>query len=92
MHAHGNLIDHEYEIEQDVKTIATVSKKWFRTKEMYAVESKRNQDDALLLAVTVCIDAMTRSQPVELLVHLRPGALCGVLSRAISLAMFIWQN
>ena len=38
MHAHGNLVDHEYEIEQDGKTIATGSKKWFRTKETYGVE------------------------------------------------------
>jgi len=59
MHAHGNLIDHEYEIEQYGKTIATVSKKWFRIKETYGVEIQPDQDDALLLAVTVCIDAMT---------------------------------
>ena len=59
MHAHGNLIDHEYKIEQDGKTIATVSKKWFRIKETYGVEIQPDQDDALLLAVTVCINAMT---------------------------------
>jgi uncharacterized protein YxjI len=59
MQAHGNLIDHEYEIEEDGKTIATVSKKWFRIKETYGVEIQPGQDDALLLAVTVCIDSMT---------------------------------
>ena len=57
MHAHGNV--DEYEIEQDGKTIATVSKKWFRIKETYGVEIQPDHEDALLLAFTVCIDAMT---------------------------------
>ena len=59
MQAHGNLIDHEYEIERDGKTVAAVSKKWFRIKDTYGVEIQPDEDDALLLAVTVCIDAMT---------------------------------
>jgi uncharacterized protein YxjI len=60
MSAHGNLVDHEYEIERDGNTVATVSKKWFRVRETYGVEIIPSQDDALILAVVVCIDAMTR--------------------------------
>ena len=60
MSAHGNLVDHEYEIERDGDTVATVSKKWFRVRETYGVEIQPSQDDALILAVVVCIDAMTR--------------------------------
>jgi uncharacterized protein YxjI len=60
MSAHGNLVDHEYEIECDGDTVASVSKKWFRVRETYGVEIKPGQDDALILAVTVCIDALTR--------------------------------
>ena len=30
MKAHGNVVDHEYEIERDGDTVATISKKWFR--------------------------------------------------------------
>src|SRR5438045_3354383 len=30
MKAHGNIVDHEYEIERDGDTVATISKKWFR--------------------------------------------------------------
>jgi uncharacterized protein YxjI len=59
MSAHGNLVDHEYEIERDGNTVATVSKKWFRVRETYGVEIIPSQDDALILAVVVCIDAMT---------------------------------
>jgi uncharacterized protein YxjI len=60
MTAHGNLLDHEYEIEADGDTVASVSKKWFRVRESYGVEIEPGQDDALILAITVCIDALTR--------------------------------
>ena len=58
--AHGNFVDHEYEIERDGDTVAAVSKKWFRIRESYGVEVAPDQDDALILAITVSIDAMTR--------------------------------
>ena len=38
MKAHGNVVDHEYEIERDGDTVATISKKWFRVRESYGVE------------------------------------------------------
>ena len=57
--AHGNLVDHEYAIEQDGDTVATVSKKWFRVRDIYGVEITPDQDDARILAIVVCIDAMT---------------------------------
>jgi uncharacterized protein YxjI len=58
--AHGNLVDHEYEIERDGDTVATVSKRWFRVRDSYGVEVAPGHDDALILAVTVCIDELTR--------------------------------
>jgi len=57
--AHGNFVDHEYEIEDDHHTVATVSKKWFRARDMYGIEIIEGQDDVLLLAVAVCIDALS---------------------------------
>jgi uncharacterized protein YxjI len=59
MEAKGNLVDHEYEIERDGDTVATVSKKWFRIRDTYGVEIAPDEDEALVLAVTVCIDAMS---------------------------------
>jgi uncharacterized protein YxjI len=56
--AHGNIVDHEYEIESDGDTVASVSKRWFRVRDTYGVEVRRDQDVALILAITVCIDAM----------------------------------
>ena len=60
MTAHGNLVDHEYEIEADGNEVASVSKKWFRVRDSYGVEIEPGQDDALILAITVCVDALTR--------------------------------
>ena len=59
MSAHGNIVDHEYEIERDGDTVATVSKRWFRVRDTYGVEVVPGQDDAMILAIAVCVDAMT---------------------------------
>jgi uncharacterized protein YxjI len=59
MVAKGNLVDHEYEIERDGDTVAEVSKKWFRIRDTYGVEIAAGEDEALVLAITVCIDAMS---------------------------------
>jgi uncharacterized protein YxjI len=58
--AHGNIVDHEYEIERDGRTVARVSKKWFRVRDTYGVQLAEGQDVALILAITVCVDAMAR--------------------------------
>ena len=57
--AHGNMLDHEYEIERDGNTVATVSKKWFRLRNSYGVQLAEGEDVALILAITVCVDAMS---------------------------------
>ena len=56
--AHGNLVDHEYEIERDGNTVAWVSKKWFRVRETYGIEIAQDQDTVLLLCIAICIDSM----------------------------------
>jgi uncharacterized protein YxjI len=57
--AHGNIVDHEYEIEQDGREVAEVSKKWFRLRDTYGVEIKGAVDPALILAITVAIDSFS---------------------------------
>jgi uncharacterized protein YxjI len=59
LEAHGNLVDHEYEIEREGDTVATVSKRWFSIRDTYGVEMAPGADEALVLAVTVCVDAMS---------------------------------
>jgi uncharacterized protein YxjI len=58
--AHGNIVDHEYEIERDGDRIAKVSKKWFRARETYGIEINQGEDVSLMLAIAVCLDAMSR--------------------------------
>ena len=59
MSAKGNLVDHEYEIERDGDTVATVSKRWFAVRDSYGVAIAPNEDDALVLAITICIDTLS---------------------------------
>jgi uncharacterized protein YxjI len=60
MEAKGNIVDHEFEIRRDGDKVAEISKRWFRVRDTYGVEVAPGQDDALILACTVCIDQMGR--------------------------------
>jgi uncharacterized protein YxjI len=60
MSAKGNILDHEYEIERDGHKVAEVSRRWFRVRDTYGIEIAPGEDDALILAATVCIDEMSR--------------------------------
>jgi uncharacterized protein YxjI len=55
----GNVVDHEYEIEEDDRKIAEMSKRWFRVRDTYGVEIAPDQNQALVLAVAIAIDAMS---------------------------------
>jgi uncharacterized protein YxjI len=61
MEAKGNIVDHEYKIERGGDKVAEVSKRWFRIRDTYGIEIESGQDEALILAVTVCIDQMSRN-------------------------------
>jgi uncharacterized protein YxjI len=51
----GNIVAHEYR----VGNVATISKKWFRVRDSYGVEIAPGQNDALILAATVCVDQLS---------------------------------
>jgi len=59
LRAKGNIVDHEYEIERDGRKIAEISKRWFRVRDTYGIEIAPGEDDALILAITACIDEMS---------------------------------
>ena len=59
LEAKGNIVDHEYKIERDGDHVAEVSKRWFRVRDTYGIEIAPGQDDALILAIVVCIDQMS---------------------------------
>jgi uncharacterized protein YxjI len=59
LEAKGNIVDHEYTIKRGGDKVAEVSKRWFRVRDTYGIEVSPGGDDALILAITVCIDRMT---------------------------------
>jgi uncharacterized protein YxjI len=54
----GNIVDHEYEFEDDGHRVASVSKKWFRVADTYGVEIEPGVDPVVVLAATVALDMM----------------------------------
>jgi len=60
LEAKGNIVDHEYKIERDGDKVAEVSKRWFRVRDTYGIEIAAGQNEALIVAVAVCIDQMGR--------------------------------
>ena len=56
---HGNIVDHEYEIERGGDKVAEISKRWFRVLDTYGVEVAPDMDPVLALAITVAVDGMT---------------------------------
>ncbi|MGE5463219.1 MAG: LURP-one-related/scramblase family protein, partial [Syntrophothermus sp.] len=58
----GDIFDHEYDVKQGHHKIAEVSKKWFRLTDTYGVEVAEGQNDILILAIAVAMDAMTHER------------------------------
>jgi uncharacterized protein YxjI len=58
LHSKGNVVDHEYEVERDGRKIAQVSKRWFRVRDSYGIEVAAGENDAFLIAITICIDQL----------------------------------
>jgi uncharacterized protein YxjI len=56
-----NILDHEYEIQEGRRKVARVSKKWFRVRDTYGVEVAPDQEDVIILAVTVALDQMVHN-------------------------------
>jgi uncharacterized protein YxjI len=61
MEAKGNIVDHEYSINRRGDQVAQVSKDWFRMRDSYGIEIAEDENDALILAVAVCIDQMSHN-------------------------------
>jgi uncharacterized protein YxjI len=62
MDVKGNIVDHEYEFERDGQKVAQVSKRWFRIRDTYGIQIAADQDDALVLATSVCVEQMAEER------------------------------
>jgi uncharacterized protein YxjI len=55
----GKLGDHEYTIKGERGKVAEISKKWFRVRDTYGIDIEPDQDDALIIAITVAVDSLS---------------------------------
>ena len=56
MEIRGDLLSHEFTIERDGKTVATISKRWLSMTASYAVDVAPGEDDVLILASVLALD------------------------------------
>jgi uncharacterized protein YxjI len=56
MQIKGDLFGHEFTIERDGQTVATISKRWLTATTSYAVEVAPGEDDVLILASVLALD------------------------------------
>jgi len=57
METQGNILHHEYSVEQGGRRVAQISKNWFRVRDTYGIDVVPNTVDPLLVvAITVAID------------------------------------
>jgi uncharacterized protein YxjI len=52
----GNLLDHEFTIRRDDRTVATVSKHWLTLRDAYGVDIAPGEEDLLILASVLALD------------------------------------
>ena len=52
----GDLFGHEFTIQRDGHTVATISKRWLTMTASYAVEVAPGEDDLLILASVLALD------------------------------------
>ena len=56
LHVTGSVFEHNFTIERQGNTIATISKRWVALTDTYGVETLAGEDDILILAVVLAID------------------------------------
>lgn len=59
----GDLLAHDYAISREGHTIASVSKRWIARADTYGVEIADGQDDTLVLASVLALDAIRGLEP-----------------------------
>ena len=52
----GDLFSHEFTIERDGQTVATISKRWLSMTDSYAVDVAPGEGDVLILASVLALD------------------------------------
>ena len=56
MQISGDLLNHEFTIQRDGHTVATISRRWLSMTASYAVDVAPGEDDVLILASVLAVD------------------------------------
>ena len=56
LEATGNFADKDWTLAADGRVVGRISRQWFRIRDTYGVEVAPGADDALVIAIAVCID------------------------------------
>jgi uncharacterized protein YxjI len=56
MEVDGDLLGHEFTIQRDGQSVATISKRWLSVTDSYAVDVAPGEDDVLILASVLALD------------------------------------
>jgi uncharacterized protein YxjI len=56
LEAVGSILDKEFDILSGGQPIAHISRSWFRIRDTYGVDIAPGENDALILAIAVCLD------------------------------------
>jgi uncharacterized protein YxjI len=56
LEAIGNFLNKDFEIRDGHRVLAQVSRNWFQIQDAYGLEVAPDQDDALFIAIAVCLD------------------------------------
>ena len=56
MEINGNLLSHEFTMDRDGQTVATISRRWLSMTASYAVDVAPDEDDVLILASVLALD------------------------------------
>ena len=56
MEISDDLLSHEFTIQRDGQTVATISKRWLTATASYAVDIASGEDDLLILASVLALD------------------------------------
>jgi uncharacterized protein YxjI len=62
LEAAGDILGKEFEISDGQRTMARISRSWFRIRDTYGVDVAPGEDDVLLLAVAVALDRIHRDE------------------------------
>jgi uncharacterized protein YxjI len=56
LEAVGNIIDKDFEIRDGRDVLAQISRRWFRIRDTYGVDVAQGENDALIIAIAICLD------------------------------------